>query len=216
MEPFALLGLGLVLGLRHAADPDHVVAVTAIVARHRSPWRAAVVGAVWGLGHTLTILLAGGVIVLLELAVPHRTALALEMVVAVVIVALGLLNVFGRGGDERAATPEAARREDATTSARAFGVGLVHGLAGSSAIALVVLATVREPLAKLAYLGVFGVGTLVGMTLVTLAFATPVAALARRFAWNPRGIRVATGLASVAFGVWLAAEIGWTEGLFRG
>lgn len=205
------------LGLRHAADPDHVVAVTAIVARHRSPWRAAVVGAVWGLGHTLTILLAGGVIVLFELAVPHKTALALEMVVAVVIVTLGLLNVFGRGDDaERAATPEAARREDATTSARAFGVGLVHGLAGSSAIALIVLATVREPAAKLAYLGVFGLGTMAGMTLVTLAFATPVTVLARRFAWSTRGIRVATGLASVAFGVWLAAEIGWTEGLFRG
>src|SRR5689334_23323291 len=136
----AVLALGFVLGVRHASDPDHVVAVTAIAARYRRIAPAALVGAVWGLGHSVTIFLAGGAIVLFNLVVPPRVGLALEFGVGLALAAVGAWNVLGRGGF---APPTAA--DTRSSSWRAFGLGLVHGLAGSAAVALLVLATVRDP-----------------------------------------------------------------------
>src|SRR4051812_35001664 len=104
---FAVLALGFVLGVRHASDPDHVVAVAAIAARQRRIAPAALVGTVWGLGHSVTILLAGGAIVLFNLTVPPRVGLALEFAVGLALAAVGAVNVFGRGGAAPATPPEA-------------------------------------------------------------------------------------------------------------
>lgn len=209
MNPFALLGLGLLLGLRHAADPDHVVAVTAIAARTRRVLPAMWLGVVWGLGHTLTVFLVGAGIILFNWVVPPRLGLAMEFCVALALVVVGLLNL-GR-------TPAHSHELDATgrlPAGRAFTVGLVHGLAGSAAVALLVLATVREPRWAVGYLLVFGLGTLLGMTLVTTGFALPVASAARRWSGASRVVRLATGTLSLAFGLWLVWQIGWHDGLF--
>lgn len=93
----AVLGLGFGLGLRHATDPDHVAAVGAIVARERRPGTAWLLGAAWGLGHSLTMLSVGAAIVLFKLAIPARAGLAMEFAVGVALVAIGLLNLAGRG-----------------------------------------------------------------------------------------------------------------------
>jgi high-affinity nickel-transport protein len=93
-------------------------------------------------------------------------------------------------------------------------LGIVHGLAGSAAVALLVLATVRDPWAGLAYLAVFGLGTILGMVLVTLAFSAPLVALSSRFAWSGAGLRLATGLVSIGLGVWVMFETGVLGGLF--
>src|SRR5437764_1102844 len=123
MSPsLAVLALGFVLGVRHASDPDHVVAVAAIAARHRRLAPAALVGGLWGLGHSVTILLAGGAIVLFNLVVPPRVGLALEFAVGLALAAVGAANLLGRGGFVRSAPAEVR-----ATSLRAFGVGLVHG-----------------------------------------------------------------------------------------
>jgi high-affinity nickel-transport protein len=204
-----LAGLGLVLGLRHATDADHVVAVTAIAARHRRIGPALAVGALWGLGHTLTICVVGGAIILFNLTVPPRVGLALEFAVGIALTVVGVLNVAGRGGLVTGASDEGGR-----PSLRAFGLGLVHGLAGSAAVALLVLATVREPWAACAYLVVFGIGTIVGMVLVTLGFSSPVALLARRGTWSGAGLRLATGIVSIAFGLWVMVQAGIVDGLF--
>jgi len=206
----ALLGVGLALGVRHAADGDHVVAVTAIAARHRRVGPAALVGVFWGLGHTLTIFAVGGLIILLNLAVPPRVGLALEFLVGIALVVVGALNVAGTGGFVSAGSPDGG-----VPSWRAFVVGLVHGLAGSAAVALLVLATVGDPWAGCAYLLVFGLGTIVGMMLITFAFASPVALLARRFRWSGSGLRLVTGMLSVAFGAYVMFQIGFVDGLFR-
>jgi high-affinity nickel-transport protein len=208
----AILGLGLLLGLRHAADPDHVVAVGAITARSGRIGSAAWIGAVWGAGHTLTLFAVGAAIILFNLAVPPRVGLAFELAVAVVLVVVGLLNLNRpHRHDDDLATAGGGR----IPARRAFFVGTVHGLAGSAAVALLVLATVRDPLWACGYLLVFGAGTLLGMSLITVSFAAPLAAARRR--WDPAGrmMRVVTGAVSVAFGAWLIWQIGWRDGLFR-
>src|SRR6267142_3691719 len=93
MNPFALLGLALVLGLRHAADPDHVVAVTAITTRTKRVLPALWLGVVWGLGHTVTLFTVGAAIILFNLVVPPRVGLVLELAVGLALAVVGLLNL---------------------------------------------------------------------------------------------------------------------------
>jgi high-affinity nickel-transport protein len=209
VNALVVASLGFVLGLRHAADADHVVAVTAIAARYKRVGPAALVGALWGLGHTLTILVVGGAIILFGLAMPPRVSLALEFAVGIALTLVGLLNLAGRGGFLAAGADEGR-----LPRFKAFLLGLVHGLAGSAAVALLVLATVRDPVAACAYLLVFGLGTILGMVLVTVAFTSPVVALHERFRWSGAGLRLATGLLSIAVGAWVMIETGWLGGLF--
>jgi high-affinity nickel-transport protein len=206
----ALLGLGLLLGLRHAADPDHVVAVTTIAARTRRVLPATSLGIVWGLGHTLTLFAVGAGIILFNWVVPPRVGLTLEFAVALALIAVGLLNLR----NARQSTDDLGDGAGRPLARRAFAVGLVHGVAGSAAVALLVLATVRDPRWACGYLAVFGLGTLAGMTLITTGFAFPVATAARRWGGAQRIIRVSTGALSLVFGVWLAYRIGWHDGLF--
>lgn len=208
MQPLALLVLGLTLGLRHAADPDHVVAIAAIAARTRRVWPATVIGIVWGLGHTLTLFIVASAIILFDWVVPPRLGLGMEFCVAAALVVIGLINVRPQRHDhhhERAAV---------RGPRRAFAVGLVHGLAGSAAVALLVLASVGDRRWACAYILIFGLGTLIGMAAITTGFALPVAAAASQWRGGDRFMRLATGAMSMAMGVWLVYEIGWQDGLF--
>ncbi|HVZ33171.1 MAG TPA: high-affinity nickel-transport family protein [Polyangiaceae bacterium] len=226
MTLFATLLLGFLLGMRHATDADHVVAVSTIVTRERTTRAAMLVGALWGLGHALTLFLVGGAIVLFGVVIPTRLGLSMELCVAVMLVSLGMLNVTGalRGvqGAEHGRThlhapgsPESRRsRFTRTGVARFLIVGIVHGLAGSAAVALLVLATIRETKWALLYLLVFGGGTVLGMLSLTSAMALPLAAAARRFPRFEAKLARATGLVSIAFGLVLAYQIGFVDGLF--
>jgi high-affinity nickel-transport protein len=150
----------------------------------------------------------GGIIVLLNLVVPRRLGLALEFVVGIALVVVGASNLTDRSRRE---VPDAGTRQ----GRRAFVLGLVHGLAGSAAVALLVLATVHDPWAGCAYLLVFGLGTVAGMVLITLAVAAPAALLGRRVPLSGPGLRVATGILSVAFGLYTMFDVGFVDGLFR-
>ncbi len=206
MLPDALTAilLGALLGLRHATDADHVVAVTAIVARERRLARAAWIGALWGIGHTMTLVVVGGAIVAFRLVIPPRVGLGLEFGVALMLILLGYSNL--RRGDV-ATEPEPRR-------VRPLLVGSVHGLAGSAAVALLVLATIRGTVAALAYLVVFGLGTILGMVVVTVILAAPALYAGAKVARFRSGIRIAAGALSIAFGLLLARELIVDGGLF--
>lgn len=210
LEPLAVIALGLVLGMRHATDPDHVVAVTAIAARYRKIGPAALVGVLWGLGHSLTIFVVGGAIVLFNIAVPPRVGLAFEFAVGLALTAVGAVNLLGRGGF--APMDDAANH---VPTGRAFGLGLVHGLAGSAAVALLVLAAVHDPRIGLGYLAVFGLGTVLGMVLITLGLAAPIKLAGARWPNLGAPLRVIFGTFSLLFGVYVLYQVGWVNGLFR-
>jgi hypothetical protein len=193
---------GLLLGVRHAVDPDHVVAVTAIATGQRSIRRASQIGAMWGVGHTLTIFLVGGAIIVFRIAIPPRLGLAFEFAVGIVLIVLGLANLLSRA--DVAPSP---------STARPLLVGMVHGLAGSAAVALLVLAAVRDPRWAVGYLLLFGLGTVVGMVLVTTAIALPAAYAATRVTSLRRYLVLASGAASVICGVLIAVQLAG-NGLF--
>jgi high-affinity nickel-transport protein len=250
----ALTALGFFLGMRHATDADHVIAVSTIVARERTLRGGVVIGILWGLGHTLTILVVGSAIILFSVVIPPAVGLTMEMTVALMLVVLGLWNLAGVVQSARTQVghghrhahahqhgdyvhhhrhghgpDEHGHREDQTPQAwldRHFGglglyqlvrpliIGVVHGLAGSAAIALLVLATIGEPRWALAYLVLFGLGTIVGMTFVTLLVAAPMTYASRRLRHAERHLRLASGLLSLGFGLVLIYQIGVTGGLF--
>jgi high-affinity nickel-transport protein len=208
-----LIAFGFFLGMRHATDPDHVVAVTTIVAREKRISMAALIGVLWGVGHTVTILLVGGAIILFGIVIPPRLGLTMEFSVAMMLVALGALNLSGIL--KRVASP-AHTQNRYGTAARPVAIGVVHGLAGSAAIALLVLAAVHSAPAAIAYLAIFCVGTIAGMMLMTSALVLPILATQHHFSdinhWIARG----TGVVSVLFGLFMAYQVGIHDGLFSG
>jgi ABC-type nickel/cobalt efflux system permease component RcnA len=253
----AILALGFMLGMRHATDPDHVVAVTTIVSGHRNVRSAALIGAAWGVGHTLTILLVGSGIILFKWVIPPRLGLGMELAVAIMLIVLGVANLAGTvrwirrqrramkqaqvhshahsHGDYVHTHPHGHQPEthphpeDATPLARIdqrlgsvtayrltrpLVVGIVHGLAGSAAVALLVLAAIQTPLWSVLYLLIFGLGTIAGMMLITAAISIPFVLGGGQFLRLQHSLRVASGLISLAFGLVVAYQIGIGQGLF--
>jgi high-affinity nickel-transport protein len=231
-----IVGLGLFLGMRHSTDPDHVVAVSTIVSRERSVKQGAVIGMMWGFGHTLTIFMVGAAIILFKLTIPPRLGLSMEMAVAGMLILLGILNLTGvmkrimdrltpkpAGGDLAAGLEERGGLVWRGAAGRMLGrfgyfnllrplaIGLVHGLAGSAAVALLVLSMIHSPAWAIAYLIVFGLGTVAGMMLMTTVMAIPIALTGKGFS---KYLTTASGLVSVCFGVFLVYHLGFVDGLF--
>ena len=220
--------LGLFLGMRHSTDPDHVVAVSTIVSRQGSVKSSAAIGLLWGLGHTITIFLVGSAIIIFGVVIPPRLGLSMEFGVALMLILLGVLNLTGilRWISERVdrSRPVSNRMElfrDGTfgrlslyQTIRPLAVGLVHGLAGSAAVALLVLSTIKSPLWSTAYLLVFGFGTMAGMMLMTAAISMPLVYSGKKFFKINEYLIAISGVASMAFGLFLVYQIGFVDGLF--
>ena len=256
----AVIGVGFLLGVRHATDPDHVIAVSTIVSRQRSVRQAGLIGALWGVGHTVTIFLVGVAIILFNLAIPPRIGLAMELAVGLMLILLGVLNltgvtqwithrftpihshagvgivhshvhehegvlhehIHGHGPeihmhlDQKpiGSLQNALQQLGLYQFLRPLAVGLVHGLAGSAAVALLVLTAIRDPRWAIAYLLVFGLGTIAGMMLITMIIGAPFAYTSKRFAPLNRSLGLASGLVSIAFGLFITFQIGFMDGLF--
>jgi len=234
-------GLGLILGMRHSTDADHVVAISTIVTRQRSIRNAAFIGSVWGMGHTITIFIVGSLIILFRVEIPPRIGLSMEFSVAIMLILLGILNLTGVMQKVTAYFTPAAiaslnpaekatgRRVEIATGGlyqnpvsrfglyqcvRPLVIGLVHGLAGSAAVALLVLSTIHNPVWATAYLLIFGAGTMIGMMCMTAAIALPLAYAGDRFSLLSRYLGVASGMVSLCFGSFLVYQLGFVGGLF--
>jgi ABC-type nickel/cobalt efflux system permease component RcnA len=222
--------LGLFLGMRHSTDSDHIVAVSTLVSRQGSIRSSATIGMLWGLGHTITIFLVGSAIIIFGVVIPPRLGLSMEFSVALMLILLGVLNLTGvlKRVTERFSPPAiAATSPDLPRhlapnlqklglfhKIRPLFIGLVHGLAGSAAVALLVLSTIRNPLWATAYLLVFGFGTMAGMVLMTATISLPLIFAKNRFSKLTGQLTLLSGLASVAFGMFLVFQIGFVDGLF--
>lgn len=234
----SILFLGFSLGMRHATDSDHVVAVTTIVSRQRSIGSAAWTGVFWGIGHTVTLLVVGGAIIFFGIVIPQRVGMGLEFGVALMLILLGTLNLHGtvrllrnstasqeatsveakpRSGWRKAISPAGFERLfDGLQHYRAMKpaiIGVVHGLAGSAAVALLVVPLIQRPIWGFVYLLVFGLGTIAGMMLITATIAVPIT-YSTRYTCFQRYFGTAAGVLSVGFGIILVYQIGFVDGLF--
>jgi high-affinity nickel permease len=253
----SIIAIGFFLGMRHATDPDHVIAITTIVSKQNRIGRAALTGIFWGIGHTLTIFVVGTAIILFEVVIPARIGLSMEFSVALMLLVLGLMNLaaFLRASKSIAEVEAgwnlASPDEDANSSfarhshshdhthhphsmgktlvantdrvlgklrisrqLRPLLIGIVHGLAGSAAVALLVLTTIRNPRWAIAYLLVFGLGTVAGMVLITMSIASALNFVGRRHATFTVKLGLVSGLISLAFGLLLVYQIVFAGGLF--
>ncbi len=226
----SILCFGFLLGMRHAFDADHIAAVSTIVSRKRSIGAAALTGICWGAGHGFTMLVVGGAIVLSGFAVPKGLGLSLELVVALMLIVLGVVNVgglwrearetfsassHGQGPAGNSRRPEASCKEFGLFLAvRPLAIGIVHGLAGSAAMTLLLLPVIHDPIWSMAYLAIFGVGTIAGMLLITAIIAAPFLYMQAHPHPLRRWIAATTGIFSASFGVFLAYQVGFVDGLF--
>ena len=239
---WSVMLLGLLFGVQHATDPDHVVAVATIVARTRRFGAGALVGAFWGVGHTVTVTAVGIAVVVFNLALTPRVTRSLEMLVAIMLIALGVARIgwvfrdsdpvpVSHLGEPHAHGDGASLHSHAHAHAagvhrhphahpparllralqtvgpaqalRSALVGLVHGLAGSAAVALLVLSTIQGTRQAIAYLLVFGAGTILGMTAITGVLSLPFTIHAPRLERSRRALTLATGALSLGFGLYM-------------
>jgi ABC-type nickel/cobalt efflux system permease component RcnA len=230
----ATLGLGFILGLKHALDADHIVAVSTIVSEHKSITKSSLIGTFWGLGHTVSLFLIGLVVILLRLVIPPKLALLMEFGVAVMLVFLGASIIWKFLRSKKVHFH--AHEHDGVThthihlhegneethrhnhlikfGSKPFLVGLVHGVAGSAALMLLVLTTIPSPLAGLLYIVIFGVGSIGGMLVMSSLIGLPFVFTANRFVNINQAVKVIAGISSITFGIFLGWEIGFAEGLF--
>ena len=225
----AILALGFVLGLKHATDADHVVAVTTLVSEQKSLVRSCWIGAFWGAGHTLSLAIAGLAVILLKINIPKWLETRLEFTVAVMLVVLGarVLHKTWKQKLELHRHPHShapgmsphvhwhvhthgTPHEHAGwlhVGLRPLLVGMVHGAAGSGALMLLVLSTIHSSLQSLLYIGVFGIGSIAGMLVISTLLALPMQWLGKRIATSYRPVQIFAGLFSCLFGIFLGVKI---------
>ena len=232
----SILGAGLVLGLKHAIEADHLAAISTIVSERKSLLSSSLIGGLWGIGHTISLLAAGVVVILLQVKIPPRVAQALEFCVALMLIALGVnalyklarggrlhLHVHTHGGfrhvhphmHSNGPDQDPRSHHGLGLSLRPVFIGMVHGLAGSAALMLLVLTTITSPAIAFAYIAIFGLGSIGGMMVMSSLIGLPAHLAANRFERAHLAIRTLAGFFSLGFGLFLAWEIGFVGGLLR-
>lgn len=216
LELITSSGFASLLGMRHALEPDHIAAVSTLVSREQNGYRAAWLGVCWGIGHTCTLFVVGLGLVLVRREIPAGLADAFEIAVAVMLIGLGLRSVLqaaqlGSKGPTRlhrhrwivhqhSGIPAHVHIGRWTFARRPLLIGAVHGLAGSGALAALVLATLPSTASRLAYMVLFGLGSTAGMAALSGLLGWPLARLGAH-EHVTRGISFVVGCASVVLGI---------------
>ena len=227
VQSVSVLLLGLVLGLQHALDADHVAAMSTLISRERSLRRVSWLGTLWGIGHTTTLLTVGLIILLLKVTIPKTLALSFEFLVGGVLVFLGLAALLrarklrlhlhqhthaGKTHTHLHAHAQGGPHVHAH-SHQSFALGLLHGLAGSAALMLLVLSTVHSVVAGVYFILIFGIGSVLGMLIVSSILGSVFMYTAQRFERFSLAMHVASGAISIILGASIMYQIGIAQGL---
>jgi ABC-type nickel/cobalt efflux system permease component RcnA len=237
LSSVALLGLGLVFGLKHATEVDHVIAVSTIVSQNRSVFRSAAVGAMWGAGHTAALLVMGLLVLFLRVAIPEQVTEWLEFGVALMIIGLGIAALYRalrKSSEvhvhqhthndlshvhvhfhESETKHEISSPKPHSHTLKQIGwkpvvVGTMHGLAGSGALTLLVLTQIASPWLGFLYLAIFGLGSIVGMLLMSGLIGLPFALTSRNLTTVHHRLQTVAAVLSICFGVWYAYQTGFS------
>ncbi|HKP69436.1 MAG TPA: hypothetical protein VJV05_09140 [Pyrinomonadaceae bacterium] len=221
LSTLSVLLIGFMLGLQHAVEADHLAAVSTIVSEKKNLLTASLVGGLWGVGHTISLFAVGVLVILLKLQISETTEAWLEAVVGGMLILLGInalrklftekvhVHVHEHGEREhihihthKAATEESHHR----FSFRSVAIGMVHGLAGSAALMLLIVPTIASPAIALLYILVFGIGSIGGMVAMSFLIGLPIHFTAGRFAVINKAIRLAAGLFSFGLGAVIVYE----------
>jgi ABC-type nickel/cobalt efflux system permease component RcnA len=231
MELLSVLAFGILLGMKHAIEPDHVIAVSTIASQSQNLWRASLAGVFWGIGHTATLLAVGLLLLLLKHEIPEELSMTLEFAVGIMLVYLGVNALFQFRQRKVHAHPHLHdgmehnhfhshehisghdHRHHRVSYRKSVFVGFVHGLAGSAAMMLLTLETVDTMWQALSFILIFGLGTILSMLMFTTAISVPFLISRGKPAFHRLLMRT-TGAFSAVFGVYYMYGIGVTDGLF--
>lgn len=201
----SILGISFLLGMRHATDPDHLVAITTVIAKQKKGiLNTALIGALWGIGHSITVTLVAIPVIIYSLVIPPSLEQIMELIVGLMLIILGILNLSGIS----------AKMQDKLTPVtihnhphRPLIIGLIHGLAGSAAIALLILSTIQDTVLSIVYLLVFHIGIITGMMIITLGIGASIMMLNKQSDIINRYLVLASGLLSLLFGLYIMLQI---------
>jgi sulfite exporter TauE/SafE len=223
LSTFSVLLIGFVLGLQHAVEADHLAAVSTIVSEKKNLFTASIVGGLWGVGHTISLFTVGLLVIFLKLQISSSVEAKLEAVVGAMLVILGVnafrklfaskevhAHVHEHGGHIHthfhAHNDPAKEKSHHRLSPRSILIGMVHGLAGSAALMLLVVPTIAAPYIAILYILIFGIGSIGGMMAMSFLIGLPFHFTANRFEFLNKGIRLCAGIFSLGLGVTIIFE----------
>lgn len=245
MTSLSILLVGLLLGMKHATEADHLAAVATLATRESTLGQTVRLGVAWGVGHSLTLMLFGGVVLALGKSIPQHMERLLEFGVGIMLIALGIdvlrrlrkdrihfhVHQHDGGATHLHAHSHAGERSSQyglhrniphrhthrqTLPVRAVAIGMMHGMAGSAALIVLSLEAVQSLAMGVLYIALFGAGSIAGMALLSLAIAIPMRISASRFAWMRKGISAVVGVLTCLLGAYVVYQIGFVEGLLPG
>jgi len=230
----SILALGFVLGIKHAIEPDHVIAVSTIASQSKKLFKSTLAGVFWGIGHTATLFIIGVILILMKGEIPEKWAMSLEFLVGIMLVYLGLTTLLSfknihihqheHDGDEHKHLHSHSHngkhqhqhnhQHQNVSYLKSLFIGLVHGLAGSGAMVLLTMSTVKNVWEAAVYILIFGAGTILGMLFFTTIIGIPFVFSAKKRVLNQTLTRL-TGVISIAFGMYYMYNLAITEGLYK-
>ena len=230
----SLLLIGFLIGMRHALEADHMAAVASLASGTQTLGETVKHGLVWGLGHTLTLFLFGSVVLWLDIVMPEQLAKGLEFAVGIMLVVLGadvLRRVYqdrvhfhthshgkqvhfhahahpDKKPDTAHSSTEHQHNHTKTFPVKALFIGLMHGMAGSAALILLTLKTIQSPWLGMLYIALFGIGSMLGMALLSVVIAIPLKASSSKLTWAHNALQIAIGSTTIGLGGWIMMDIG--------
>ncbi|WMX58647.1 sulfite exporter TauE/SafE family protein [Peribacillus sp. R9-11] len=229
---FSVLTIGFVLGIRHAIEPDHVIAVSTIASQSKKLWHASLAGVFWGIGHTITLFIVGIILILMKGEIPGKWSMSLEFLVGIMLVYLGVTTILSfksihvhthaHDGDEHkhvhthehGGKHEHKHKHKHVSYLKSMSIGLVHGLAGSGTMVILTMSTVKSVWEAAIYILLFGVGTVIGMLFFTTIIGIPFVLSMKRVKIS-RTLVFTMGTISMVFGIYYMYNLGVNEGLFN-